>query len=404
VVDLQEMYEAQRPFTLAALASQVRLLNAYLFAVLPAAAARSVGDTSSLAVDAPLWQVLWRLCAWLRLLRTRDEVRPLCTPPLSWALVSPNRAADFTAELLAGLPGPAAVLQWMPWVVPFSVRLHVFRTTVRIHVGGGRGSDDDGGDNDSDTHDQSASLGTMLRTLWAVAQGRNRPGSAHQATVPVPGAPLPSALPAVAMRPVPRAGPPLPPTYLTLRRSHLVLDASRAVLALSPAALQRQVRVRFINAEGLPEPGIDQRGVFKEFLEETVKALLAPATHLAEATPARTLLPLPAAQLEAWAALVTTPELAPLRLWQLLGRLLGKAVREDLVLDVPLAPVFLGTLQGARPTLTDLAAVDPELYRSLLMVKDYTGDLDDLALTFAVTHIIPTAGTPEPARLYRAHV
>ena len=31
------------------------------------------------------------------------------------------------------------------------------------------------------------------------------------------------------------------------------------------------IRVKFVNAQGLDEAGIDQDGVFKEFLEETIK-------------------------------------------------------------------------------------------------------------------------------------
>ncbi|KAK3727792.1 hypothetical protein QZH41_000110 [Actinostola sp. cb2023] len=40
------------------------------------------------------------------------------------------------------------------------------------------------------------------------------------------------------------------------------------------------IRVRFINEQGLPEAGIDQDGVFKEFLEETIKKAFDPALNL----------------------------------------------------------------------------------------------------------------------------
>ena len=36
------------------------------------------------------------------------------------------------------------------------------------------------------------------------------------------------------------------------------------------------IKIRFINAQGLEEAGIDENGVFKEFLEETIKETFNP--------------------------------------------------------------------------------------------------------------------------------
>ena len=40
------------------------------------------------------------------------------------------------------------------------------------------------------------------------------------------------------------------------------------------------IRVKFVNEQGLDEAGIDQDGVFKEFLEETIKHVFDPALNL----------------------------------------------------------------------------------------------------------------------------
>jgi len=405
------MLEAQRPFTVAQLVEQARLLNAFLFQAIPAAvttAAVAPGRTPAASVaERPwLWDLLKRLCAWLRLLRARDEARPFCPPDL-WPLVRPNKAAAFQDALLSGAPGPAAVLHWLPWTVPFSVRLQVFRTTVRIHTGGRRGDDDDW-----EAYPEP-SLAQMLRTLWSALRPSRRPtgspsaAASAAATASVPAAPLlfplpaPAPLPAAAPTPRRRAG----PTVLQIRRARLLEDAVRTVNALPPSVWQGPVRIRFVNAEGVAEAGIDQRGLFKEFLEETTKALTRPALGLFEATPLRTLMPTPevrrTAAAMATAAAAPGASASPLPLYTLLGRLLGKAVREDVVLDVPLAPVFLATLQGARGTLTDLATVDPDLYRNLLFVKSYEGSMDDLALTFSVDHEVPAPGTTLPAPRHR---
>ena len=45
-------------------------------------------------------------------------------------------------------------------------------------------------------------------------------------------------------------------------------------------SLKGLIRVRFVNVQGLDEAGIDQDGVFKEFLEETIKKVFDPGLNL----------------------------------------------------------------------------------------------------------------------------
>ena len=58
-----------------------------------------------------------------------------------------------------------------------------------------------------------------------------------------------------------------------------------------------------------------------------------------------------------------------LGLVEFLGLVVGKALYEGILLDVPLAPFFVARLQGRRPMFDDLAALDAELYRSLVQLK-----------------------------------
>ena len=60
-----------------------------------------------------------------------------------------------------------------------------------------------------------------------------------------------------------------------------------------------------------------------------------------------------------------------LGLLEFLGLVVGKALYEGILLDVPLAPFFVARLQGRRPMFDDLAALDAELYRSLVQLKRY---------------------------------
>lgn len=54
-------------------------------------------------------------------------------------------------------------------------------------------------------------------------------------------------------------------------------------------------------------------------------------------------------------------------------------------MEVPLAGFFLKKLLRRGCDLNDLPSLDAELYRSLLFLRDYDGDVEDLSLTFTVT-------------------
>ena len=58
-----------------------------------------------------------------------------------------------------------------------------------------------------------------------------------------------------------------------------------------------------------------------------------------------------------------------LGLLEFLGLVVGKALYEGILLDLPLAPFFVARLQGRRPMFDELSALDPELYRSLVQLK-----------------------------------
>lgn len=52
----------------------------------------------------------------------------------------------------------------------------------------------------------------------------------------------------------------------------------------------------------------------------------------------------------------------------MVGQILGKALYEGMLLDVPLAPFFLLQLQGRTLMFDDLFSLDPELHKNLLQV------------------------------------
>ena len=59
---------------------------------------------------------------------------------------------------------------------------------------------------------------------------------------------------------------------------------------------------------------------------------------------------------------------------------------QGILLELPLASFFLKKLLARGCDLNDLPTLDAELYRSLLLLRDYQGNVEDLALTFTVSN------------------
>ncbi|XP_013180712.1 PREDICTED: ubiquitin-protein ligase E3B isoform X1 [Papilio xuthus] len=168
-------------------------------------------------------------------------------------------------------------------------------------------------------------------------------------------------------------------TLVTVRRARLVEDGYRQLAALPARALKAVVRVRFVNQQGLDEAGIDQDGVFKEFLEETIKRVFDPSLNLFRVTSEERLYPSPTSCLQE----------NHLQLFEFIGRMLGKAVYEGIVVDVPFASFFLSqvlgqTQQALYSWIDELPSLDRDLYRSLTYIKHFQGDISTLELTFSV--------------------
>lgn len=153
---------------------------------------------------------------------------------------------------------------------------------------------------------------------------------------------------------------------ITIHRDRIVEDGYRQLAILPSRALKGVIRVRFINQQGLDEAGIDQDGVFKEFLEETIKRVFDPSLNLFKTTHDQRLYPSPTSHMQD----------NHLALFEFVGRMLGKAVYEGIVVDVPFAMFFLSQLLGQTQQalyscMDELPSLDQELYRSLTFIKHY---------------------------------
>lgn len=189
-------------------------------------------------------------------------------------------------------------------------------------------------------------------------------------------------------------------TLITVHRSRIVEDGYQQLAMLPTQALKGVIRVRFINEQGLDEAGIDQDGVFKEFLEETIKRVFDPSLSLFRVTSEQRLYPSPTSNVHE----------NHLSLFEFVGKMLGKAVYEGIVVDVPFASFFLSQLLGHQhsalySSIDELPSLDADLYRSLTYIKHYKGDVQDLDLTFSlnedcmgklVTHELVPGGRAVP--------
>lgn len=168
-------------------------------------------------------------------------------------------------------------------------------------------------------------------------------------------------------------------SLITIRRDRIVEDGYSQLALLAPQNLKGVIRVRFINNLGLDEAGIDQDGVFKEFLEETIQKIFDPSLNLFKTTTDQRLYPSPSSYMQE----------NHLQLFEFVGRMLGKAVYEGIVVDVPFASFFISQLLGQTQQalyscMDELPSLDNELYRSLTFIKHYQGDVSELDLTFSV--------------------
>lgn len=137
--------------------------------------------------------------------------------------------------------------------------------------------------------------------------------------------------------------------------------------------LRQKVRIQFINSAGLEEAGIDGGGIFKEFLNEVLKTAFDPNRGFFVLTNDNTLYPNP----NVYALFPNYTEH-----YIFVGRLIGKALFENILVDLPLAEFFLAKLLVDRISAHYLKSLDPVLYRNLLYLRDYPGDVQDLGLDF----------------------
>ncbi|CAD5172340.1 unnamed protein product [Musa acuminata subsp. malaccensis] len=162
-----------------------------------------------------------------------------------------------------------------------------------------------------------------------------------------------------------------------IRRNRILEDAFNQLHTLSEDDLRGPIRISFVNEFGVEEAGIDGGGIFKDFMENIIQAAFDVQYGLFKETPNHLLYPNPGS------ALVHEQHL---QFFHFLGTLLGKAMYEGILVDIPFAAFFLSKLKEKSNFLHDLPSLDPELYRHLLFLKHYKGDVSELELYFVAVN------------------
>jgi len=283
--------------------------------------------------------------------------------------VARKRAAR---DLLKAAAGPKLeILRNMPFVIPFDMRVQIFRQFVYLDKHRRRG-----GNIDPDRW-----------RLWVLNQ--------H-------GGPF---------EPSPTGSNIIGRHQAQIQRGRIFQDALDSFWDLQEG-LKEPIQITFVDEFGMPEAGIDGGGVTKEFLTSVTTEAFAPTERLFVANSNNSYYPNPcaidqtkstlrAAQIpegsEDWAEAITFR----LRQYEFLGRVIGKCLYEGILIDIVFAGFFLlkwATSAGAgdtyRANINDLRELDEELYQGMLRLKNYPGDVRDLALDFTVTDQISLPGEP----------
>lgn len=165
---------------------------------------------------------------------------------------------------------------------------------------------------------------------------------------------------------------------INIRRNYIYEDAFEKLSPDNEPSLKPRMRVKMVNAKGLDEAGIDGGGIFREFLSELLKTAFDPNRGFFRNTNNQQLYP--------------NPEVARLHEnagehYFFIGRMLGKAIYEQMLVELPLASFFLTKLLGRHSDSVDihyLDSLDPVMYKNLMYLSQYEGDVAELGLDFTV--------------------
>ncbi|KAI0133532.1 HECT-domain-containing protein [Xylariales sp. AK1849] len=266
-------------------------------------------------------------------------------------------------KLLAQVGPKLEILRNMPFTIPFEVRVKIFRQFVQLDKTKRRGGHVD--------PDQ------WRLSLFGQTRGRDVLDR-HTATI---------------------------------KRGQVFEDAYDQFYSLGDG-LKEPIQITFVDQFDQAEAGIDGGGVTKEFLTSITNEAFSGGDFFV-ANSKNLLHPKPTAFDEAIEALryekvqensaQWTDYLQQLtKQYEFLGRVVGKCMYESILIDIAFASFFLlkwsssSSSTDFRANLNDLRDLDEDLYKGLIVLKNYPGDVSDMSLDFTINDRINTL--PEGVR------
>jgi hypothetical protein len=158
-----------------------------------------------------------------------------------------------------------------------------------------------------------------------------------------------------------------------VRRSRLLADSVPQFSLLDKCHLHKHLRVKFVG-----EPSVDAGGVQREWFTTCFEEIFSEEMGLFQITDKQS----NSYQIN---PLSQKAHKQDLRFFFFVGRMIGKALMDQMLMSPHLCLPLLKHIVGAPITLSDLRFLDLELYESLKFVYE-TDDVESLALDFTVCH------------------
>mmetsp|Transcript_8479 Transcript_8479/g.20805 ORF Transcript_8479/g.20805 Transcript_8479/m.20805 type:complete len:1204 (+) Transcript_8479:111-3722(+) len=170
-----------------------------------------------------------------------------------------------------------------------------------------------------------------------------------------------------------------------IKRASLYKDSMETLNKMG-GRLKHKIQVTFVNKHGAEEPGIDGGGVFKEFLDDLIKDGFASTNDDKTKGDVPRLFSITTKQQQLSINFDLVEDEKMLVHYEFLGRVLGKALYESILVEPQFCLPFLNQLLGKVNTLEDLKNFDEEYYKNLNKLRYYTEEeIESLELTFELT-------------------
>ncbi|KAK1827684.1 hypothetical protein QBC39DRAFT_167566 [Podospora conica] len=254
------------------------------------------------------------------------------------------------------------VLENMPFTIPFTERVKIFRSFVRLDMEQRRGGD-------------------VNPDQWRLRRHHHGHGLHMD---------------------------PLSKHRATISRDNLFEDAKQAFWGLGDG-LKEPIQIEFVDQYGMAEAGIDGGGVTKEFLTSVTQEAFT-KFDLFIANKQNAYYPNPYFMdqrnallrrqgVEAGSAEWRKAQETLVSQYDFLGRIIGKCMYEGILLDITFAGFFLlkwasASSNSYRANINDLRELDEELYQGMMRLKNYPGDVRDWGLDFTIDDEISPPGEP----------